>query len=64
MRGLVAAVIIALVAVGCATPPPTNSEPAVGVPALDFTADLVAGGQLSGADLAGGDVVLWFWAPW
>ena len=32
--------------------------------ALDFTAPLVGGGQLDGGDLAGRDVVLWFWAPW
>lgn len=38
---------------------------AAGVPAaLDWTAPLVGGGQLTGGDLAGGDVVLWFWAPW
>lgn len=51
---------------------PTSSEgagrsdvPASGVPErLAFTADLLGGGQIEGGDLAGGDVVLWFWAPW
>ncbi|MPZ74845.1 MAG: hypothetical protein GEU74_16810 [Nitriliruptorales bacterium] len=33
-------------------------------PGLQFTADLVDGGQLNGGELAGRDVVLWFWAPW
>ena len=49
------------------------SEPSAGTPsaaagatpaALNWTAPLVGGGQLDGNDLAGGDVVLWFWAPW
>lgn len=36
-----------------------------GVPeALDWTADRLGGGQIDGGDLAGRDVVLWFWAPW
>jgi hypothetical protein len=32
--------------------------------ALDFTAPTIDGGQLEGSSLAGGDVALWFWAPW
>ena len=32
--------------------------------ALNFRAELVTGGQIHGGDLAGRDVVLWFWAPW
>lgn len=32
--------------------------------ALDFTATLIDGGQISGSDLAGRDVILWYWAPW
>lgn len=31
---------------------------------LDFTAETVRGEQVAGADYAGQDVVLWFWAPW
>lgn len=29
-----------------------------------FVADQVGGGQLDANDLAGQDVILWFWAPW
>lgn len=31
---------------------------------LGFTASLVGGGMLDGADLAGAPVAMWFWAPW
>ena len=31
---------------------------------FQFIADTVTGGQVTGADLAGHDVALWFWAPW
>jgi hypothetical protein len=31
---------------------------------LDFVAPDVRGGQVEGADLAGQDLVIWFWAPW
>jgi hypothetical protein len=31
---------------------------------LDFVAPDVRGGQVTGADLAGQDLVIWFWAPW
>ena len=45
--------------------PVAPSEAGAGVPgALAWEADLVGDGQLSGGDLAGGDVALWFWAPW
>ena len=38
---------------------------AAGVPeALDWSAERLGGGQIEGGDLAGRDVVLWFWAPW
>lgn len=47
------------------TSAPQSDGASAGVPEnLAFTADLVGGGQLEGGDLAGGDVVLWFWAPW
>ena len=29
-----------------------------------FVADQIGGGQIDANDLAGRDVVLWFWAPW
>jgi hypothetical protein len=44
-----------------------ESSPAsgTGVPAaLDWQVDRLGGGQIDGGDLAGRDVVLWFWAPW
>ncbi len=31
---------------------------------LDFVAPDVRGGRVVGADLAGKDLVIWFWAPW
>jgi hypothetical protein len=31
---------------------------------LDFTGPAVGGGQIRGAEYAGQDVVLWFFAPW
>lgn len=30
----------------------------------DFRGTLLSGGQFDANDLAGQDVVLWFWAPW
>jgi ABC-type glycerol-3-phosphate transport system substrate-binding protein len=47
--------------------PPTDagSAPAVDVPEeLDFVAPDVRGGQVVGSELAGQDLVIWFWAPW
>lgn len=42
-----------------------EAPPAVEVPELlDFTAETVDGGTFDGADLAGTDALLWFWAPW
>ena len=32
--------------------------------ALDWSVERLGGGQIEGGDLAGRDVVLWFWAPW
>ena len=43
------------------------TEAASGVPSvLDFTAPQLAsdGIDVVGADLAGTDVIVWFWAPW
>ena len=51
-------------------PPPRRSwGPAAGVQGaavpdeLGFEAVLIGGGTLHGADLAGQDVLFWFWAP-
>lgn len=41
--------------------PPGGSE----VPReLRFTAPALGGGTIDGADYAGSDLVIWFWAPW
>lgn len=48
-------------------PPAPSSPPAAAgsVPQiLDFTASRLGGGQVVGAELAGKEVVVWFWAPW
>lgn len=49
------------------TPPPATrlaSEAPANAAALDFTARRLDGGTIEGAQLAGGPVVLWMWAPW
>lgn len=56
-------------AVDSPTPAPAASgRPVDEVPAnaaaLDFRARRLTGGTLDGRQLAGGDVVLWMWAPW
>lgn len=44
--------------------PPTTTAPNPVVPeVLDFTATLSDGTTFVGADLAGRDVLFWFWAP-
>ena len=46
------------------TPPTTTTAPGPVVPEiLDFTATLSDGTTFVGADLAGGDILFWFWAP-
>ena len=46
-------------------PPAGGTATAPAVPeVLRFTAAAVDGGQVAGADYAGRDVALWFWAPW
>ena len=53
-----------LVAPPTTTAPPTATAPSSVVPeVLDFTATLSDGTTLVGADLAGRDVLFWFWAP-
>lgn len=53
---------------GSAAPAPPASagaaEPSGSAAALDFTARRLAGGTIEGAELAGGPVALWMWAPW
>lgn len=45
--------------------PASDGENGASVPdILDFTAPLVGGGELNGADYAGKPVAAWFWAPW
>jgi hypothetical protein len=51
---------------GAAAPAYGPREPD-GVAALgpfDFVAEAVGGGQVVGADFAGSEKVVWFWAPW
>jgi hypothetical protein len=47
-------------------PAPTGPDPVedVDLGPFDFVAEGVQGGQVVGAELAGSDVVVWFWAPW
>jgi len=54
-------------------PPSRSSEPETGLTGvspvqvpeiLRFEAPLLGGGVLHGADFAGSDVAIWFWAPW
>lgn len=53
------------------SPDPTSGEggdeeaPPPEVPReLRFTAPALGGGTIDGADYAGRDLVIWFWAPW
>ena len=62
-------VVLALLAAACSSgdDSTTADDPAAARAAdrpHDFVADLVGGGQIDANDLAGRDVVLWFWAPW
>jgi hypothetical protein len=61
-RGLVA--LIAVVAIGCSGATAPDAPEAAEAGLLDFTAPAVGGGQVAGADYAGRDLALWFWAPW
>jgi hypothetical protein len=76
MRRAAALLAVILAAAACSTsagrPGPgtaraesTSPADAPGAVAAPFgTVDLVGGGQIDGAELAGRDVALWFWAPW
>lgn len=44
------------------TPAPPGDAPLA--EGLDVTLPAVGGGQVVGAELAGRDLALWFWAPW
>lgn len=47
------------------SPEPEPTETAHPVPReLRFTAPRLGGGQIRGAEYAGRDVAVWFWAPW
>jgi hypothetical protein len=44
---------------------PNPPDPEIRLPEkLDFTLPGVSGEQVEGADYAGRDLVIWFWAPW
>ena len=51
---------------GTTTSPEDSSASGSGSSAAPaaFTAELLGGGELASASLAGNDAVLWFWAPW
>ncbi len=69
---------MAVLAAACSSTPQASTAPSRsaapstggggGVPAvpatLDFTAPKLGGGTLNGADYAGQDTAIWFWAPW
>ena len=43
----------------------TGSSGPTQVPSeLRFTSPALGGGTIDGADYAGNDLVMWFWAPW
>jgi hypothetical protein len=47
------------------SPTPSATGPQVEVPhELQFTVPRLGGGTVRGADFAGQDLVMWFWAPW
>ncbi len=47
-----------------ATDSPVATQPQQQVPALDFSASAIGGGDIRAASFAGRPVVLWFWSPW
>jgi hypothetical protein len=67
-RRLALIVLLVVGASACSQPGSPGTGPAPssngGGDVLDFTAPLVGGGTLHGAEYAGEDVAIWFWAPW
>ncbi len=62
---------VALVAAACSSDDSdtagsdaTASEAASSAELLDFSAELLDGGEFDAASVEGTDTVLWFWAPW
>lgn len=63
---------VLVLASGCATTAPAPTGPQTqapmedaGIPEiLNFSAPQLDGDTVDGADYAGKDVALWFWAPW
>ena len=46
-------------------PSASSADSATAVPEiLDFSAPALGGGTIRGADYAGSDLAIWFWAPW
>jgi hypothetical protein len=71
MRRLVPLLVLLLVMAAACTSAPevddaaTAPAPPQGLPPqLAFTAETIDGGTFDGADYAGQDLMLWFWAPW
>lgn len=66
-----AAAIVTFAAACSSTPASRSSDAATsgtpshaGAKILDFTAPQLGGGTVEGADYAGKDTAIWFWAPW
>jgi hypothetical protein len=49
---------------GPPAPSSTTVSPAGSPRELRFTEPRLGGGTVRGADFAGHDLVMWFWAPW
>lgn len=49
---------------GPAAPPTSAAQTSTASEILDFTAPKLGGGAIEGADFAGKDAAIWFWAPW
>jgi len=53
------------VGAGGATPGSATESSAAPAPEiLDFSAPKLGGGTVRGAEYAGADLAIWFWAPW
>ena len=66
------ALAVVLLAAGCSsavdtaatTGSSTSQHSGAVAEVLDFTAPRLGGGTVEGADYAGKDTAIWFWAPW